>query len=29
MADEGFGWWSALRWVWANEAEILGQLARV
>ncbi|MBY0455854.1 MAG: hypothetical protein K2V38_00805 [Gemmataceae bacterium] len=29
MADEGLGWWSALKWAWANKTEIAGSLARV
>jgi hypothetical protein len=29
MADEGFGWWAALKWAWSNKTEILGHLTRV
>lgn len=29
MAEGGFGWWSALKWVWSNKTEVLAQVARV
>jgi hypothetical protein len=29
MAVEGSGWWSALKWAWANKAEILSYLKKV